>query len=48
MRLDHLLSKEKERVLEVYCLFFNVLLYKYIEFSIYVALLQVLSDGSKK
>ena len=33
---------------EVYCLFFNVLFIKYIEISIYVALLEVLSDASKK
>ena len=33
MRLDHLLSKEKDKSLKdkVYCLFFNVLLTKYID-----------------
>ena len=48
MRLDHLLSKEKEKVSKVYCLFFNVLFTKYIEISICVALLEVLCDASKK
>ena len=62
MRLDHLLSKEKEESFEAryfrgnfkiprekFIVYFSMyFLFKYIEISIYVALLEVLSDASKK